>query len=74
MTQELISNLVEKIKDEVLDFYEVEVEDQVVEDFVGWYYMDRGNEGFEPFDEDGNPIFDTTEREDFMLYLEELGN
>ena len=74
MTTELIRNLVDEIKDEILGFYETEVEDKVVEDFIGWYYMNRDNEGFEPFDEDGNPIFDTSEREDFMLYLEELGN
>jgi hypothetical protein len=28
---------------------------------------------YKPFDDEGIPLFDTSEREDFMYYLEDLG-
>jgi hypothetical protein len=73
MKKEMINNLVNEIKNEVFDFYSVEVSNEVVEDFIGWYYLNEDNEEFKPFDDEGIPVFDTGEREDFMYYLEDLG-
>ena len=73
MKFKMMNDFVNEIKNEVFDFYGVEVEDEIVEDFVNWYYMNEDNEDFKPFDENGIPIFDTSEREDFMYYLKDLG-
>ena len=73
MKQEVLNDLVLRINNEVFDFYGVEVSLEIIEDFIGWYYMNEDNEEFNPFDEDGIPVFDTSEREDFMLYLKDLG-
>jgi hypothetical protein len=73
MTKEMINDLVNTIKDEIYDFYDVTVNDEVVVDFIEWYYLNEDNEEFKPFDDEGIPVFDTSEREDFMLYLEDLG-
>jgi hypothetical protein len=73
MTKEMINDLVIEIKNEVFDFYKVKVEDETIKDFIDFYYMNEDNEDFKPFDEDGIPVFDTTEREDFMYYLEDVG-
>ena len=73
MTKKMIDDLVNEIKNEVFDFYNIKVSNEVVEDFISWYYMNEDNEDFKPFDEDGIPVFDTSEREDFMYYLEDLG-
>jgi 6-pyruvoyl-tetrahydropterin synthase len=73
MTKEMINDLVNEIKNEVFDFYKVKVEDETIKDFIDFYYMNEDNEDFKPFDEDGIPVFDTTEREDFMYYLEDVG-
>ena len=72
MTKKMIDDLVNEIKNEVFDFYNIKVSNEVVEDFISWYYMNEDNEDFKPFDEDGIPVFDTSEREDFMYYLEDL--
>ena len=69
----MINNLVNTIKDEIYDFYDVKVNDEVVVDFIEWYYLNEDNEEFKPFDDEGIPVFDTSEREDFMYYLEDLG-
>ncbi len=69
----MINDLVNTIKDEIFDFYDVKVNDEVVVDFIEWYYLNEDNEEFKPFDDEGIPVFDTSEREDFMLYLEDLG-
>jgi len=69
----MINDLVNTIKDEIYDFYDVKVNDEVVVDFIEWYYLNEDNEEFKPFDDEGIPVFDTGEREDFMLYLEDLG-
>ncbi len=69
----MINDLVNTIKDEIYDFYDVTVNDEVVVDFIEWYYLNEDNEEFKPFDDEGIPVFDTSEREDFMLYLEDLG-
>jgi 6-pyruvoyl-tetrahydropterin synthase len=73
MTKEMINDLVNTIKDEIYDFYDVTVNDEVVVDFIEWYYLNEDNEEFKPFDDEGIPVFDTSEREDFMYYLEDLG-
>jgi len=73
MTKEMIDDLVNEIKNEVFDFYDVEVSDEVVKNFISWYYMNEDNENFKPFTDEGIPVFDTSEREDFMYYLEDLG-
>jgi hypothetical protein len=56
------SELIKEIKDEVKVIYDVDVTEEVVSDFISWYFKRQKN-----------PIFDTTEREDFMYYLEDLG-
>jgi hypothetical protein len=73
MKKELINDLIETIKTEVFDFYDVKVEDDVIKEFIEWYYNDEETDEdyYKPFTDDGNPVFDTTEREDFMIYLEE---
>jgi 6-pyruvoyl-tetrahydropterin synthase len=73
MTKEMINDLVNTIKDEIFDFYDVKVNDEIVVDFIEWYYLNEDNEEFKPFDDEGIPVFDTSEREDFMYYLEDLG-
>ena len=75
MTKEMINDLVNEIKNEVFDFYSVKVNDEVVKDFINEYYLsfDDDDECYKPFLEDGTPLFDTSEREDFMYYLEDLG-
>ena len=73
MKQEVLNDLVLRINNEVFDFYGVDVSLEIIEDFIGWYYLNEDNEEFNPFDEDGIPVFDTSEREDFMLYLKDLG-
>ena len=69
----MINDLVNTIKDEIYDFYDVKVNDEVVVDFIEWYYLNEDNEEFKPFDDEGRPVFDTSEREYFMYYLEDLG-
>ena len=61
MTKKIKNQLIEEIRNEVKDFYNLSIEDKIIEDFIGWYF--KGN----------NPVFDTTEREDFILHLEDLG-
>jgi hypothetical protein len=72
MKKELFDNLVEEIKTEVFDFYGVEVEDDTVKEFIKYYYDDEEetDEGYyKPFTDEGIPVFDTAEREDFMIHL-----
>ena len=73
MTKEMINDLVNEIKNEVFDFYGVEVEDKIVDDFIDYYYLNLEEDCYKPFDDEGIPLFDTSEREDFMYYLEDLG-
>jgi hypothetical protein len=54
--------LIEELKKEVLFFYDLEVTDEITDEFVSWYFYRKRN-----------PIIDTGEREDFMLFLEEKG-
>ena len=73
MTKEMIDDLVNEIKNEVFDFYDVEVEDKIVKDFIDLYYLNLEEDCYKPFTDEGLPLFDTSEREDFMYYLEDLG-
>jgi hypothetical protein len=72
MTTELINRLTEEIKQSVSLFYNVDVNDQTVKDFIDWYYLNEDNKEC-LFDDEGNYYFETTEREDFMIYLDEVG-
>ena len=72
MTTELINRLTEEIKESVSFFYNVNVNDQTVKDFINNYYLNEDNKEC-LFDDEGNYYFETTEREDFMIYLDEIG-
>jgi len=69
MTQELFNRLIEEIKNKVSDFYNVNVDDETVKDFINNYYLNEDNKEY-LFDDEGNYYFETTEREDFMIYLD----
>ena len=74
MKKELVDNLIEEIKKEVFDFYGVKVKNNVIKEFIDYYYDDEEEEDedyYRPFTDEGIPVFDTSEREDFMIYLEE---
>jgi hypothetical protein len=53
---------VEDIKNEMNEFYGITVSDEVVNDWLDMYCDDEEDDEF---------VFDTSEREDFYLYLEE---
>jgi hypothetical protein len=72
MTTELINRLTEEIKESVSFFYNVNVNDQTVKDFINNYYLNEDNREC-LFDDEGNYYYETTEREDFMIYLDEIG-
>jgi len=72
MTTELINRLTEEIKQSVSFFYNVNVNDQTVKDFIDTYYLNEDNKEC-LFDDEGNYYYETTEREDFMIYLNEVG-
>ena len=61
---------VEDIKNEMKEFYDVIVSDEDVNEWLQMYHYDR-IENDEDYD--GEFVFDTSEREDFYLYLEEEG-
>lgn len=71
MTQELINSLTEEIKQEVSFFYNVDVNDEIIKDFINNYYLNEDNKEC-LFDDEGNYYFETTEREDFMYYLDDI--
>lgn len=73
MTNELINSLTEEIKRSVNLFYNVDVNDKTVKDFINNYYLNEDNKEY-LFDDEGNYYFETTEREDFMIYLNETLN
>jgi hypothetical protein len=72
MTQELINSLTEDIKRQTNLFYNVDVNDKTVKDFIDTYYLNEDNKEH-LFDNEGNYYFETSEREDFMIYLNEIG-
>jgi len=62
--------LIEEIQNTMMDFYGLDVSEEVIKDFIQLYHYDRIED--DP-DYDGNFCFDTGEREDLVYYLEELG-
>jgi len=66
----IIEDVVQEIQDEMFRFYNLNVGPNVIKQFLKMYNFDRIEE--DP-DYDGYFCFDTTEREDLMYYLEELG-
>jgi len=69
MTKESINRLTEEIQQSVSFFYNVNVDEQTVKDFINYYYLHEDNKEC-LFDENGNYYYETTEREDFMCYLD----
>jgi hypothetical protein len=86
MSEEDLKNFIESVIEDMVssgeieagseameDEAEVEVEDETVENFIDFYYLNLEEDCYKPFDDEGIPLFDTSEREDFMYYLEDLG-
>jgi hypothetical protein len=61
---------VEDIKNEMKEFYNITVSDENVNEWLQMYHYDRIEDDE---DYDGEFVFDTSEREDFYLHLEEEG-
>jgi hypothetical protein len=59
-----MEKLINEIQVEMKDFYNLEVSKEVIGDFTKWYFRGKWRK---------NIVFDTTEREDLLYYLEELG-
>jgi hypothetical protein len=59
---------IQDIKDEMKDFYSLEVSDEDVNNWLELYHYDRIED--DP-DYDGDFVFDTGEREDFYIYLQD---
>jgi hypothetical protein len=59
---------IQDIKDEMKDFYSLEVSDEDVSNWLELYHYDRIED--DP-DYDGDFVFDTGEREDFYIYLQD---
>jgi hypothetical protein len=59
---------VQDIIDEMKSFYNITVSDEVVNDWLQVYHYDRMEDDE---DYDGEFVFDTGEREDFLLYLKD---
>ena len=62
MNNKKLNDLINEIKTEMLDFYNINVSEEVIKNFVSYYFKYKRN-----------IVFDTTEREDLLYYLEELG-
>jgi|TARA_R110002020_G_scaffold199986_1_gene402013 hypothetical protein len=62
-------NLIKEIQDEMFDFYGRKVNETIVEQFLVEQIDDRK---LDDPDWDGNFVFDTTEREDFILFIREM--
>lgn len=62
-------NLIKEIQDEMFDFYGRKVNERIVEKFLVEQIDDRK---LDDPDWDGNFVFDTTEREDFILFIREM--
>jgi hypothetical protein len=61
MNNKKLNDLINEIKTEMLDFYNINVNEEVIKNFVLYYFKYKRN-----------IVFDTTEREDLLYYLEEL--
>jgi hypothetical protein len=66
----MVEEVIQEIQEEMFRFYNLNVGPNVIKQFLKMYHFDRIEE--DP-DYDGDFCFDTTEREDLMYYLEELG-
>lgn len=62
-------NLIKEIQDEMFDFYGRKVNETIVKQFLVEQIDDRK---LDDPDWDGNFVFDTTEREDFILFIREM--
>jgi hypothetical protein len=60
----------QEIKDEMKQFYDLTVTEEVIEEWIGWYHYDRIEDDE---DYDGIFCFDTSEREDLYIHLKEEG-
>ena len=60
------SNLIKEIQDEMFDFYDMKVSETIVEQFLVEQIDDRK---LDDPDWDGNFVFDTTEREDLYMFV-----
>jgi hypothetical protein len=60
----------QEIQDEMKQFYDVTVTEEVIEEWIGWYHYDRIEDDE---DYDGIFCFDTSEREDLYIHLKEEG-
>ncbi len=59
-------NLIKEIQDEMFDFYDMKVNETIVEQFLVEQIDDRK---LDDPDWDGNFVFDTTEREDLYMFV-----
>ena len=60
------SNLIKEIQDEMFDFYDMKVSETIIEQFLVEQIDDRK---LDDPDWDGNFVFDTTEREDLYMFV-----
>ena len=60
------SNLIKEIQNEMFDFYDMKVNETIVEQFLVEQIDDRK---LDDPDWDGNFVFDTTEREDLYMFV-----
>lgn len=60
------SNLIKEIQDEMFDFYDMKVSETIVEQFLVEQIDDRK---LDDPDWDGEFVFDTTEREDLYMFV-----
>ncbi len=59
-------NLIKEIQDEMFDFYDMKVSENIIEQFLVEQIDDRK---LDDPDWDGNFVFDTTEREDLYMFV-----
>tara|TARA_R110000744_G_scaffold35095_3_gene81516 strand:+ start:78 stop:323 length:246 start_codon:yes stop_codon:yes gene_type:complete len=62
-------NLIKEIQDEMVDFYDIKVNETIVKQFLVEQIDDRK---LDDPDWDGNFVFDTMEREDLVLFIKEM--
>jgi hypothetical protein len=62
--------LILDIQTEMREFYNLLLTEDTIKDFLKFYHYDRIED--DP-DYDGVFVFDTTEREDLLYYLEDIG-
>jgi hypothetical protein len=62
--------LILDIQTEMRELYNLLLTEDIIKDFLKFYHYDRIED--DP-DYDGEFVFDTTEREDLLYYLEDIG-